>query len=154
MREKEMKMTLLTLLTFLGGLSCGCFKRSAPEPIVVHVFRDPAAAEIDLALRATGKMQLKTWKGKPILVATMETTSYAEGLTILGHQAHPEIVFLASLEDGARAEIDIPPQSAVQVSRNRFYLVIPSWASGEQREAAELVVAAVRQELQKAGAST
>jgi hypothetical protein len=148
-----MKVIFLTLLTFLCGLSCACFKRSTPEPIVVHVFRDTTASEIDLALRSAGEMQLRTSKGKPILIATMEQTSYPQGLTVLGHAAHPEIIFLDSLEDGTKAKIDIPPQSAIQVSKNTFYLVIPSWASGEQREAAELVVASVRKELQKTSVS-
>src|SRR5882757_3012750 len=126
-----MKMIFLTLLTFLCGLSCGCFKRGDPTPIVVHVFRDTMATEIELALRSAGEMQLKTSTGKPILIATMEPTSYREGLTLLEHEAHPEIVLLDSLEDGTKAKIDIPPQSAIPVSKNTFYLVIPSWVSGE-----------------------
>ncbi|MDR3713961.1 MAG: hypothetical protein P4L51_14155 [Puia sp.] len=135
------------LLISLCGLSCACSNKSATEPIVVHVFRDPKAIGIDSALHAVGQMQLKTSRGKPILIATMEPNSYEEGLTLLGHQAHPELVFFSSLDDGAKSKTDIPPQSAVEVSAKPYYLVIPPWASGEQREAAELVLGALRQEV-------
>lgn len=142
-----MRIIWLMLLTSLCGLSCACSNKRAAEPIVVHVFRDPKAVGIDLALHAIGQDQLKTSLGKPILIATMEPNSYEEGLTLLGHQTHPELVFFSSLDDGPKTKTDIPPGSAVEISMKPYYLVIPSWASGEQREAAELVLLALRREV-------
>jgi hypothetical protein len=147
------KASLMTLAS-MSLILCACSEKRAPEPIVVHVFRDPAAVEIDSALLALGAKQLRTSHGRPIIIATLEPKSYADGLEmILGRQAHPDLVILNSSEDGKRAKIDVPPQSAVEVSTKRFYLVITNWASGEEREASELVLPEFRLELQKAGAA-
>jgi hypothetical protein len=148
-----MKKALLLFLTLLSLSLSACSKKAIPEPVVVHVFRDGAAAEINSALLALGAKQLRTSNGQPIMIATTEVKNYADGLEILGRQDHPDLIIFNSPEDGKRTNIDVLPQSAVQLSTKRFYLVISPWVSGEQRETAELVLAEFRRELQRADAA-
>ncbi len=148
---EKMKQGLLLWLIFLALILSACYEKRTPEPVVVHVFRDRTAAEINSALLALGAKQLSTSNGRPIMIATTEV-SYPHGLEILGRQDHPDLVIFDSPEDAQRTKIDVPPQSAVELSTKRFYLVIPSWVSGEQRETAEQVLAEFRRELQRAGA--
>ena len=142
-----MKITAIAVLMQLALLLSGCFHRREPEPVVVHVLRDPAATEINTALLAVGAKQLRSGHGQPVVVATIESKSYAEGLEHLGHEYHPELVIFSSLEDGEKTRIRIPPGSAVQVTGRRFYLVIPSWVPKEQRETAQLVLVEIRKQL-------
>jgi hypothetical protein len=151
-RRKKMKNGLLLFLILLSLSLSACSEKATPEPVVVHIFRDRAAAEINSALLAIGAKQLRTPNGQPIMIATTEV-KYADGLEILGRHDHPDLIIFNSPEDGKRTNIDVPPQSAVQVSTKRFYLVIPSWVSGEQRETAELVLAEFRRELRRADAA-
>jgi hypothetical protein len=147
-----MKNGLLLFLILLSLSLSACSEKATPEPVVVHVFRDRAAAEINSALLAIGAKQLRTPNGQPIMIATTEV-KYSDGLEILGRHDHPDLIIFNSPEDGKRTNIDVPPQSAVQVSTKRFYLVIPSWVSGEQRETAELVFSEFRRELQRVDAA-
>jgi|ERR1700680_1556430 len=93
-----------------------------PEPVVIHVFRDPAATEIESALLAVGARHLRSIHGQAVMIATIEPESYAEGLEALGHQYHPELVIFDSPEDGEKMKIEAPPQSVVQVGTKQFYL--------------------------------
>jgi len=146
-----MKKGLLLLLIFLALILSACDEKRTPEPVVVHVFRDRTAAEINSTLLALGAKQLSTSNGRPITIATTEV-SYPHGLEILGRQDHPDLVIFDSPEDGQRTKIDVPPESAVDLSTKQFYLVSPSWVSGEQREAAEQVLAEFGRELRRASA--
>ncbi len=68
---------------------------------------------------------------------------------MLGRRYHPELIIFNSPEDGEKAKAEIPPQSILEVSRKRYYLVIPPWVTGEEREVAQVVLAGFRQELSK-----
>jgi hypothetical protein len=148
-----MKITPIASLTLLALLSSACFHQTEPEPVVIHVFRDPAATEVESALLAVGARPLRSTHGQAVMIATIEPKSYAEGLEGLGHQYHPELVIFDSLEDGRKIKVEVPPQSVVQVGTKQFYPVIPSWVPGEQRETTELVLAEFRKELQKVSAT-
>jgi hypothetical protein len=144
-----MKITLIAFLISLLMFSGACSVKNEPEPIVVGVFRNPDAAELEKAILAVGYRQLRTSHGRPIVIATYEPKSYADELTMLGRRYHPELIIFNSPEDGEKAKVEIPPQSSLEVSRKRYYLVIPAWVTGEDREAAQLVMAGLRQELSK-----
>ena len=88
---------------------------------------------------------------KPIIVATVEYTSYSEGLADIGQRSRPDVVFLNSVADGERFNIDLPPESSFKVANKTYYVVIPRWTKGEERQAAEVVLASLRQELRRVG---
>jgi len=147
--EEKMKITLIASLALLGLLSSACSDKTEPEPIVIHLFRDPAATEIETAILAVGAKQLKSGHGQPVMIATIEPNSYSEGLEDLGHHSHPELIIFNSPEDGKKVKVEIPFQSVVQVGAKQFYLVISPWVTGEQRQTAELVRTELRKELQR-----
>src|SRR5271169_5722186 len=142
-----MKIPFVMLLIYLSILFCGCSGKPAPEPIVIHVFLNATATEVDYALVALGEKQLRTSHGQPIMIATWKPNSYVDGLAKLGSQVHPELVVLDSLEDAKKINVDVGLQNAEQVGTRRYYLAVPTWASGEKREATEIVLAALSQEL-------
>lgn len=142
-----MRITLIAFMTSLLVLCGGCSVKNEPDPIVVSVFRDPDAAELEKAILAVGFRQLRTSHGRPIVIATYEPKSYADDLMMLGRRYHPQLIIFNSLEDGEKAKLEIPPQGILEVSRKRYYLVIPAWVTGEDREAAQLVMAGFRLEL-------
>jgi len=144
-----MKIILIAFLTSILVLFGGCSVKNEPEPIVVSLFRDPDAAELEKAILAVGLRQLRTSHGRPIVIATYEPKSYADDLTMLGHRYHPQLIIFNSLEDGEKAKVEVPPQSILEVSRKRCYLVIPAWVTGEDREAAQLVMVGFRQEMSR-----
>jgi len=144
-----MKIKLLALLTLLPSLFSGCSHRGEPQPVVIHVLRDPAAVEIETAILAVGAKQLRSASGQPVIVATIEPKDYAEGLESLGHYSHPELVIFNSLEDGQRTKVEVPSQSPVRVAGRQLYLVVPSWVPKEKLQAAELVRSEIFKELQK-----
>lgn len=149
-----MRNLFLVSLSALIFILSSCSAERAPEPVVVHVFRDPAATEIQSALLALGARRLKTPLGRPVIIATYEPKSYARGLETLGHREHPDLVVFNSPEDARGTNISVPPQSAVEVGGKGFCLVIPPWVSGEQREIAGLVLGELRRELQTSSATT
>src|SRR6266852_4436052 len=140
---------MLSLLIF----SVACSEKRALDPIIVRVFRDPASKEIESTILALGQMSLKTSKGHPILIATLEPRTYAEGLEHLANKGCQLIVF-NSQEDAKKVEIEIPPQSLLEVSTRRYFIVVPNWVAGEEREAAQIVSANFSGELSKSGNST
>jgi hypothetical protein len=129
-----------SILATCQVIPIGCH-RAEEQPIVVHVFRDPTASQVNSALVGLGQMDLRI-SGRPILIATVEPTSYSAGLTDIGRQTHPEVIIFDSSDDLSKvnvgASILIP--AVLTISGTRYYVVIPAWASGETRGAAELVV--------------
>lgn len=144
-----MKPFLLSIALVAWCVSClGC-SRNAQGHIVVHVFRDRSAAEINDALLAAGKMQLAL-ADKPIVIATVEYASYSEALADLGQRTtRPEVIFFNSVADGNRLNIDLTPQDALKISGKMYYVRIPPWTTGEEHQAAEVVLASLRQELRR-----
>jgi len=136
-------------MTSLSMFSGACSDKGKPEPIVVHVFRDPESAELESATLALGRGQLRTSHGHRIMIATMVPKSYADGLKLLGSGVNSELIIFNSLEDGEKTKVEVPPQSILEVSRKRYYLVIPAWVTGEDREAAQLVMVGFGQELSR-----
>lgn len=144
-----MRIPPFALLLFLSTFSMACSSNSPPGPIVVHVFRDRQAVDIDTAILAAGQGQLRTPRGRSIIIATLEPRSYTEGLKSLGAQTKCELVIFNAAEDGESARIEVPQQSPLVVGAKRYYLVIPGWAVGEEKEAAQLVMIKLREELAK-----
>jgi hypothetical protein len=149
-----MRITSTVLLALAVLFSGACSNRAEREPVVIHVYRDPAASVIQSALLVVGTRQLRSSHGQAVMIATIEPKSYAEGLEALGHQYHPELIIFNSLNDGEIANVVVPPQSSVHVGARQFYLVIPAWVPKEQRQTAELVLAETRKELQRASQPT
>lgn len=149
-----MKITSIVCSVLLALLLSACSDQSGTGPVVIHVYRDPAATEIQSALLAVGARQLTSSHGQAVMIATIEPESYTDGLGALGHLYHPELVIFDSLQDGERTKVAVPPQSSVQVGARQFFLVIPSWVPREQREVAEQVLGEIRKELQKAAQQT
>ena len=136
------------LLAALLLLACaGCSDKNASEPIVVHVFRDSNAAELNSALLAIGAKQLRTNSGRPIVIATMEGKSYAETLDLLGFQYRVELIFLHSPEDAGKLKTKVSVPIALPGRLDTYYAVVSAPASAEQREAAQAVVASLRSRL-------
>jgi hypothetical protein len=142
-----MKVGLLASLALLALLSSACSNEA--EPIVIRLFRDPSATEIERALRAVDTKQLRSARGQPVIIATIEPRSYAEGLEHLGYHYHPELIIFNSPEDGKKVKVEIPVKSVVQIGAKQFYLVIPPWVPEERRQTAELVLTELRRELQR-----
>jgi hypothetical protein len=122
--KKKMKNGLLLFLTLLSLILSACSEKSAPEPVVVHLFRDRAAGEINSALLALGAKQLRSSDGRPIMIATTEVKNYADGLEILGRQDHPDLIILNSADD---APVDqrnslVPVESATR----KYFASIPT----------------------------
>jgi hypothetical protein len=82
------------------------------------------------------------------MIATLEPRTYADGLEHLANKGCQLIIF-NSLEDGEKMNIEIPPHSLLEISTKRYYLVVPNWVAGEEREAAQIVSAEFRRELSK-----
>jgi hypothetical protein len=148
-----MKIVPIAFLTFLSLLSYACSDAPTPQPMVVHVFRDRTSKELNLALIAAGEKQLTTSHGRPIMIATLENT-YTDVLAEWGHRTNPDLVIFDSLEDAKKVNVDVPPQSVVQISGKQYFLVVLPGTAGEQQEAAQLVLSTLRQELQKSGSNT
>ena len=149
-----MRIAPILTLALLVLVSVACSDRVEREPVVIHVYRDPAATVVESALLTVGAKQLRSSSGQAIMVATMEPKSYAKGLAILGHQYHPELIIFNSIEDGEKAGIGVSPQSSVATATRQFYLVIPEWVPKERRPTTELVLVEIRKELQKGSEPT
>jgi hypothetical protein len=140
-QKKKMKNGLLLFLTLLSLILSACSEKGTPEPVVVHVFRDRAAAEINSALLALGAKQLRTSDGRPIMIATTEV-NYADGLEILGRQDHPDLIILNSADD---APVDqrnslVPVESATR----KYFASIPMWSGAEEQTAAKVVLSTMQ----------
>jgi hypothetical protein len=144
-----MKIVVVIFLASTALFLFGCSDRRSSEPIVVHVVRDSATTEIGSALTTLSARQLRTRRGQPIMIATIEAKSYEEDLKELGRETHPEIVIFDSFKEVEAAKVGIPTQGPLRVSTRLFYPVVPYWTSGQQREAAEVVLAGLRKELEK-----
>src|SRR5712692_9813667 len=106
-----MKIKLLALLTLLPSLFSGCSHRGEPEPVVIHVLRDPAAVEIETAILAVGAKQLRSGRGQPVIVATIEPKDYGEGVEARGRDCRPGRGSVNAREDGQRTKGEVPSQS-------------------------------------------
>ena len=136
------------VFTLLVSLS-GCHRDHTP--VVVHVFRDrqgDIGKNIGTAIRAIASRPL-TMSGKPIVIASTEFKDYRAALATLGATRHPDIIILNSGADlpdgdfgGRRAELNCAP-------RVTCVAVIPSWTSGETRNAAELVMTMIQNHISK-----
>jgi hypothetical protein len=146
-----MKIILPRLLIALALLSFGCSNQQQSKPVVIHVLRDPSGIELESVLLTVSAKQLSSVRGAPIMIATLEPRTYTEGLESLGHEHHPELVIFSSIKDGEKAHVEVAPQAAVRVANRQYYLVIPAWVSGEQRQDTEIVVAEIRRELEETG---
>jgi hypothetical protein len=138
---------VLVVLVFVSFFVCACSRERPRDPVVVLVFRNPAATEADLALRAVSEKRLSASHSEPIVIATLESKSYSDSLATLGNQVHPDLVILDSFEDVQKAKLDVSSESGLRVSTKQYFLIIPPWASKEQRAAAELVSVDLRHEL-------
>ena len=137
-----MKNGLLLCLTLLSLILSACSEKGTPEPVVVHVFRDRAAGEINSALLALGAKQLRTSDGRPIMIATTEVKNYADGLEILGRQDHPDLIILNSADD---APVDqrnslVPAESAT----SKYFASVPTWSGAEEQTAAKVVLSTMQ----------
>ena len=62
------------------------------------------------------------------------------------------LVILDSLEGAAKVNVEVLPLGTVQAAQRRYYLAVPSWASGDAREASEIVLTPHSQELRRTAA--
>jgi|ERR1700730_7050636 len=142
-----MKTLLASLIVLFSVLCCfACSRADNSTPVVVHVFRDPGAAEIDTAIREIGQSRLVTPDNRPIVIATLESRSYREGLASLGKDLHPELLILDSFDDAMTA--DRNSTVAIKSPTRQYFAVIPSWAQGEVRTAANEVLSRMKTSLQ------
>jgi hypothetical protein len=140
--QKKMKNGLLLFLTLFSLILSACSEKGRLEPVVVHVFRDGAAGEINSALLALGAKQLRTSDGRPIMIATTEVKNYADGLEILGRQDHPDLIILNSADD---APVDqrnslVPVESATR----KYFASVPTWSEVEEQTAAKVVLSTMQ----------
>jgi hypothetical protein len=136
-----MKNGLLLFLTILSLILSACSEKGTTEPVIVHVFRDRAAGEINSALLALGAKQLRTSDGRPIMIATTEV-NYADGLEILGRQDHPDLIILNSADDAPVDQRDslVPVESTTR----KYFVGVTTWSQGEEETAAKVVLSAMR----------
>jgi len=135
---------LFASMLLLHCLACSWTDDSTP--VVVHVFRDPNSREIDVAIRAVGQKRLTTEDNRPIMIATQESKTYQEGLATLGKDAHPDVVVLDSADDVKL--IDRTSLRVVKSATSQYFIGVPRWVEGKQRDAAEQVISGLRAALE------
>lgn len=120
--------------------SAGCSKQDTVRPIVVHVFADLNASELNKALLAIGAKDLQSADGRPILIATLAGKSYTENLGLLGVQYREELVILNSSDDVRKLRMDVSLGRALRGRVATYYPAISRSASEEERRAAGVIV--------------
>jgi tetratricopeptide (TPR) repeat protein len=145
-------LALWFFVSILFLYSSACSRPDASTPVVVHVFRDPSSNEVDVGIRALGQKRLMTRDNRPIVIATQESKTYQEGLATLGREAHPDVVVLDSADDAKLIERN--SLRAVRTATSQYFIGVPQWSEGEQRNAAEQVILALRTTLEPAPKKT
>jgi hypothetical protein len=136
-------MTRSYLLLGVGVLlstSLACKKQEYPEPVIVHVLRDPSASfaknlrQADLQF-ALSKARLNSGKG--MIIATNEGDSYRLLLRRLA--CTPQDLLILN------SPSDLPDNAEVRAHTGKLQPVcgeapayIPDWVSGEKPEATEM----------------
>jgi hypothetical protein len=142
-----MKYSFGLFTVLLSTLSCiACSKTGNQEPVVVHVFRDPSAHETEVAIREISQSRLVTPHNRPILIATQESKSYREGLTMLGKAAHPDLIILNSADDATALELK--SLVAIKSGTKQLFGCVPPWTQGEERTAANQVLSRLQTHLE------
>lgn len=129
---------MLVALIFLSF--AGCSRQTNLQPIVVHVFADSSASELNGALLAIGAKNLQTSDGRPIMIATMVGKSYRDNLELLGIRYHEELFILNSSDDIRKLRMDVSLGRALHSHVATYYPAISRSASEEERQAAEVIV--------------
>jgi len=117
------------------------------NPVIVRVFRDSkldSRRQLDKKLYAFTGQRMKS--GRPIVVGTFDT-DYEDGLRRLGDWK-PQLIVLDSPDDLPKLELEATHtptiRNACAPPRN-CPAFVPTWVSGEQSEAAQLVLNAISQ---------
>jgi hypothetical protein len=148
----KMKKLILTLVIGCPLLFLACSRKQTDLYIIVHIFRNrsgPAAKQLNAAILALGAQNLKGSAGRPIIIATMELTSDPTTLSRIGHELRPEIVILDSRTDWRANEFGPPLGQSICRFNVTCVSGIPSWVEGEERQAAEVVLRALSDELSR-----
>jgi len=139
---------MLTLSTFLL-FGAACSRSTHSGAIVVHLFRDPSATEIDTALREMSESRLVISSGRPIVVATQESKNYQEGLAIVSKGARPDVVVLNSSEDTKL--FGLMSVVVIKSGTRQYFAGVPPWVQGEEQTAANEVLFRLQTILEPSG---
>jgi hypothetical protein len=136
MTRSYLSLGIIVLL----GMSLACKKREYPQPIIVHVLRDPTASFAKNLRQADLQFDLseaRVKSGKWMMIATNEGNSYPMLVRRLADT--PEDLLILN------SQSDLPETAAVRDHVGKSQPVcggapayIPDWVSGEVREATEM----------------
>jgi hypothetical protein len=137
------------LLTFACCLvaSISCRRHEMNSPVVVHIYRDRNGSIepwLWQEIREFQEAGVRTASGRAIILATYEPADYLKTLGEVGIALKPDLVVLNSA-----SEADTNPALKAELNGARRLCAtaggcpafVPSWASGEGREAAQRFLA-------------
>ncbi len=134
----QLALGLLTAM-LLGG----CTGRN--DAVVVHVFRDassPSAAVLSRRIAYFRSLHVRT-PSRRLIVINELSSDYRGRLGDLGSASMPELVIVNSERDGeknARLQEELAHAIDLCSDGQRCLAFVPSWVSGEQRAAAQMVL--------------
>lgn len=135
----------LALFLLLGISACNAPGRPDAQ-VVVHCFRDikspfePWLAKVSYEFSMG---QPTTKNGKPILIATYETSDFEKMLSDIGTRLHPDLIIVsAASQIPQNLEISKELKNAKNIcpSQSPCLALIPSWVQGDQRDATKLYI--------------
>ena len=135
-------------MSYLGPifvlLLAGCFScRRQPQPLVLTVLRDsdaPFAKSLAMTTYAFDQTQARLISGRHVVVGTTEIggARFASEFEMV-IRTHPELVILESGSEVPKGSgLKSNTGSSTSVCGGRAEMYIPTWVSGEKREAAEI----------------
>ncbi len=134
----QLALGLLTAM-LLGG----CTGRN--DAVVVHVFRDassPSAAVLSRRIAHFRSLNVRT-PSRKLIVLNETDSDYLGTLGKLGNESTTELVILNSerdVETNPRLQEELAHAIDLCTDGQRCLAFIPSWVSGEQRTAAQMVL--------------
>lgn len=124
-------------------LLAGC--RSGTDAVVVHVFRDassPSASVLTRRIAYFRSLNVRTPSRRLIMIDEF-ASDYPSNLSDLGSASMPELVILNSERDGEknpRLQEELAHAIDLCSNNQRCLAFIPSWVSGEERTAAQMLL--------------
>ncbi len=138
-----LRRTRLASVLAVIAVGVGC-TRAGGDAVVVHVFRDPAAAAAPQFTRAIEHFQaqnVRARSGKPIVIAPYDVKDYAARLPDVGDRLNPELIVLNSRNDAEKnpaLQRELARAIELGGEGRRCLVLIPSWVAGEELAATRM----------------
>ena len=139
-----MKLRLTLVLLAVASLLAAC-DRTSDHDVVVRIFRDPAAPSAALLARRIAYFQslhVRT-PNRRLIVISETVADYAGALREFDNLPAAELVILNSERDGeknAKLQEELAHAIDIGADGHRCLAFIPSWVSGDERLAAQMLL--------------